>query len=106
MSLQENNHWLSTSNTHREPKKLQRNFTVTEKKFGHTEKSITFISLKQNIKIMKQKLTCCLCQKEITDGFGNNPRPLGEKRNDRCCDDCNRTKVIPERFKFLETKIK
>lgn len=55
---------------------------------------------------MKQKLTCCLCQKEITDGFGNNPRPLGEKRNDRCCDDCNRTKVIPERFKFLETKIK
>jgi hypothetical protein len=44
-------------------------------------------------------LKCCLCNKEIEtiDNWseGNNAMPLKEGR---CCNDCNRTKVIPERL--------
>lgn len=43
---------------------------------------------------------CCLCKGKYTH-YGNNPAPLmfdtGKKSN-RCCDDCNLTKVIPERL--------
>jgi hypothetical protein len=31
-------------------------------------------------------------------GYGNNPDPLGVLPEDRCCDDCNTTKVIPARL--------
>ncbi len=46
--------------------------------------------------------TCCLCGKH-SEGwgdkkqFGNNPQPL--KDDGECCDECNNTKVIPERLK-------
>ncbi len=44
------------------------------------------------------KLTCCLCGEEI-DGYGNNPFPMPMKsEDDRCCDECNYSKVIPERL--------
>ena len=42
-------------------------------------------------------MKCCLCGKEITD-FGNNPWPLRNDVDDRCCDECNSTKVIPARL--------
>lgn len=42
-------------------------------------------------------MKCCLCGKEITD-FGNNPWPLRNDVDDRCCDDCNMEKVIPARL--------
>lgn len=42
-------------------------------------------------------LTCCLCGKEFI-GWGNNPYPLAEGEDDRCCDECNYTKVIPARL--------
>jgi len=38
--------------------------------------------------------TCCVCGKEYT-GFGNNAEPVMEGR---CCDECNRTKVLPLRM--------
>ena len=38
---------------------------------------------------------CVLCNEEY-DGYGNNPYPVTE--NGRCCDDCNRLKVIPARM--------
>jgi len=41
--------------------------------------------------------TCCLCGGEYTH-YGNNPYPLGNNPNDRCCDECNSTKVIPARI--------
>ena len=48
---------------------------------------------------------CCLCGKEIThigydegEYLGNNPHPLSENEDDRCCDECNETKVIPARL--------
>lgn len=51
------------------------------------------------------KFTCCLCDKTIhTDPmFGHNPYPLTEQTDyetmsPRCCDTCNRNKVIPTRL--------
>ena len=56
---------------------------------------------------MKNKLTrekyppykCVLCDKSKF-GFGNNPDPCSD--TGRCCDDCNRSKVIPARVKQFE----
>jgi len=41
---------------------------------------------------------CCFCGEEI-NGWGNNALPLKE---DRCCDECNISKVIPERMAKLK----
>jgi hypothetical protein len=42
--------------------------------------------------------TCSICKKEFV-GFGNNPQPVNDLSvEDRCCDDCNDTVVIPKRF--------
>lgn len=59
---------------------------------------------------MKEKITkCCICGKEIL-GYGNNPdgavwkTPDGEivmpefNENDRCCNECDNTFVIPGRM--------
>ena len=42
--------------------------------------------------------TCCICGKETT-GYGNNPAPVIDLPDSRCCDDCNINKVIPARLK-------
>ncbi len=50
---------------------------------------------------MERKFKCCLCGKDCV-GYGNNPAPLKRdinKKPNRCCDNCNFTKVIPERIK-------
>ena len=58
----------------------------------------------------KQKLLiCCLCKKPIqpqANGWagGNNPDPLSTNPADRCCDDCDNTKVIPARLEGLGCK--
>ena len=39
---------------------------------------------------------CCLCSKKI-EGYGHNPEPL-KSVEERCCDWCNGTKVIPARL--------
>lgn len=46
---------------------------------------------------------CCLCGR-LFRGFGNNPWPLSDNPNDRCCDDCNATRVIPARIDRMCTK--
>jgi len=33
-------------------------------------------------------MKCCFCGKECGE-YGNNPYPLSENENDRCCDSCN-----------------
>ena len=33
-------------------------------------------------------MKCCFCGKECGE-YGNNPYPLSENENDKCCDDCN-----------------
>lgn len=43
-----------------------------------------------------KKYICCICGKEF-EGYGNNPAPI---KGDRCCDDCNKSVVIPARLKL------
>lgn len=45
---------------------------------------------------MDETGTCSLCGETYTH-YGNNPEPLGSY-SERCCDDCNATKVIPARL--------
>lgn len=50
-------------------------------------------------------MKCCICNKEITD-MGNNPAGCIDETKkliqwndeDRCCDDCNKTYVLPGRM--------
>lgn len=50
---------------------------------------------------MSKKKKCCLCG-ETYNGYGNNPAPLSDNDTDRCCDECNLTKVIPARLGMLK----
>ena len=59
--------------------------------------------------IMSEALRCCLCQSMIEkDGLGwdkgNNPWPLRKGEDDRCCDTCNDTVVVPTRIMMLSAK--
>ena len=47
-----------------------------------------------------KKLICCICEREF-DGFGNNPEPI-DSSDKNCCDTCNRTVVLLERFRRLQ----
>lgn len=51
--------------------------------------------------LTEDKETCILCGKHI-EGYGNNPAPLADEG--KCCDECNKTKVIPARMKTLRGK--
>lgn len=51
----------------------------------------------------KETGKCCLCGETYTH-WGNNPWPLSEGENDRCCDVCNDTKVIPARIQNLQNR--
>lgn len=46
---------------------------------------------------MSEKHVCCLCGKEFT-GFGNNPYPLDDTPNARCCDKCNDSVVVARMY--------
>lgn len=45
-------------------------------------------------------MKCCICGKEI-NGYGNNPWPINNDVEARCCDDCNWSVVIPARIEGL-----
>lgn len=47
---------------------------------------------------------CCICGKQSV-GYGNNPWPVSDNNEDRCCDFCNITKVIPARLKELKERL-
>lgn len=52
---------------------------------------------------MNEKHTCCFCGKEFA-GWGNNPDCWDNREfqeDERCCDDCDITVVIPARMKAL-----
>lgn len=46
-------------------------------------------------------MKCCICGKEF-EGYGNNPWPINNDPEERCCDECNMKVVIPERIKNLK----
>lgn len=47
---------------------------------------------------------CSICGGKFS-GFGNNPWPVTKGAEDRCCDGCNATKVIPARIYALTHKV-
>lgn len=49
---------------------------------------------------MKEKHICCVCGCEF-EGYGNNPYPLVNDEEARCCDECNDAVVIPARIEAL-----
>ena len=55
-----------------------------------------------------RRMRCCLCGDDIEEwpgggSYGHNPDPLGD--DDRCCDTCNGTKVLPARLRmFLDAQ--
>lgn len=50
---------------------------------------------------MCEKFVCCLCGKEVINSWGNNPWPLSHDAEERCCDECNATMVIPARLGII-----
>ena len=46
-------------------------------------------------------MICNICGKVI-EGYGNNPSPLCDHDNERCCDECNGKYVIPARIALLQ----
>lgn len=46
------------------------------------------------------KYTCCFCGKGFT-GWGNDPWPVKDNRDNLCCDTCNMEVVIPARMNML-----
>lgn len=44
---------------------------------------------------------CCLCGGKY-DNIGNNPFPFPKEENERCCDLCEHTKVIPARLLLMK----
>jgi len=51
----------------------------------------------------KRIYKCCLCGREY-EGYGNDPWPISLGKNDRCCNKCNMTKVIPARIELIDMK--
>jgi len=48
-------------------------------------------------------MECCICKKEF-DGYGNNPYPLVDDPDARCCDACN-TQVVYARIFLARGRI-
>jgi hypothetical protein len=49
---------------------------------------------------LKKLFVCSICSDTFL-GFGNNPWPVTKIAEDRCCDNCNGTKVIPARLALI-----
>lgn len=54
----------------------------------------------------KKNPICCICGKECENEFGNNPWPVNNDEDARCCNVCNDTVVVPERIARLINKKK
>ena len=48
----------------------------------------------------KIQYTCCICGKEFI-GYGNNPAPVDNDPDAKCCDKCNIEVVIPARLEKM-----
>ena len=48
-----------------------------------------------------KKNICSICGKKY-EGYGNNAQPIN---NGRCCDECNRTKVLARRYEIMLSMI-
>ena len=41
---------------------------------------------------------CCICGKECENKWGNNPYPVVNEEEARCCNECNEKVVVPARI--------
>jgi len=62
----------------------------------HTADSTVGVLMATKVWGDDKERTCPLCG-QVFRGMGNNPEPLAEFE-ERCCDDCNTSKVIPARL--------
>ena len=46
------------------------------------------------------EFTCCICGENFND-FGNNPWPVNNDEDAKCCDECNINYVIPARIMLM-----
>lgn len=63
------------------------------------------VLISEEEKCMEKTLVCCLCGKIIDDPYGHNPYPLSVNEEDRCCAECNGTKVIPARIAKIRPEL-
>jgi hypothetical protein len=71
---------------------------MNKKKWGQPNEMVKALDQYHKKRALAETVICCLCEKGFNDPYGgHNPDPLG-KEGDRCCDDCNATKVIPARL--------
>jgi len=52
---------------------------------------------------MNNSYRCCICGKAFV-GFGNNPWPVTNDADARCCDSCNAGIVVPTRIRQVMEK--
>lgn len=52
---------------------------------------------------IEMKYKCVFCGKEH-EGYGNSCWPIYNDEKVRCCDNCNRYIVVPERIKAAEAE--
>lgn len=48
------------------------------------------------------RIKCCICGEYFWDHFGNNPYPVVEDEDARCCNYCNSRFVIPARLRIID----
>ena len=46
---------------------------------------------------------CAICGKKFS-GYGNSTWPVTESTTDRCCDHCNKTKVLVARLAMISSR--
>lgn len=49
------------------------------------------------------KYKCCFCGKEF-HGYGNNPAPVINDKDAKCCDSCNWKVVVPRRKREVQNR--
>ena len=51
--------------------------------------------------VERNEFVCCICGKKFI-GWGNNPWPINDDPDARCCNGCNTYQVVPARLRQLE----
>lgn len=50
-----------------------------------------------------EKFECVICG-DVVVGFGNNPSPVSDELEAKCCEACNTKVVLPARLKEIHDK--
>jgi hypothetical protein len=81
--------------------------SISKTKFGYT---IVMINDDNSEKLMEavevddEAGKCCICE-NIYHGLGNDPWPIYNSPEERCCNECKQEYVMPERNKLLRERV-